>query len=58
MILNDYSGGNWQDPCIPGLWIEGVGSVSLPLSAEQGQLILSKAKQAPFGMFHELDMKK
>lgn len=36
-------------PVLPGLQIEGVGEVALPLTATQAKAIRSKAHQAPYG---------
>jgi len=36
-------------PSIPGLLVEGVGEISLPLLSQQAQSLMTVARQAPFG---------
>ena len=43
------TGGVAKFPCLPGLQIDGVGEISLPLSLSQAEQIKSVGKQAPYG---------
>ena len=39
----------FEDAVSPGLWIEGIGNVGLPLSDRDAKAIISVAHKAPFG---------
>jgi hypothetical protein len=38
-----------MDPIFPGLMIQNVGEISLPLSEHQDKDIVNQCEQAPFG---------
>ncbi len=38
------------DPCFPGLEIENIGTIALPLIENQAKDIISQCQQAPFGL--------
>ena len=43
-------GGFLPELCLPGLVVENVGHISLPVQDEQAQKIIEVAKKAPFGL--------
>lgn len=45
----NFSASGKLDPILPGLRIDGVGEVALPLSEHQALQIIQKCQQAPFG---------
>ncbi|KAL3667357.1 hypothetical protein V7S43_007583 [Phytophthora oleae] len=42
-------------PALPGLYIDGVGLISLPLIQEQATVLIGKCEKSPFG--HNMDTK-
>ncbi|KAG1689818.1 hypothetical protein DVH05_001851 [Phytophthora capsici] len=53
----EYTFGGCADtlPALPGLYIDGVGLVSLPLTQEQATAVIAKCQKSPFG--HNMDTK-
>ncbi|KAE9272669.1 hypothetical protein PF008_g30045, partial [Phytophthora fragariae] len=53
----EYSFGGRADtlPVAPGLVVDGVGSISLPLGQEQAEKLIAKCEKSPFG--HNYDTK-
>ncbi|KAG1689839.1 hypothetical protein DVH05_001873 [Phytophthora capsici] len=53
----EYTFGGCADtlPALPGLYIDGVGLVSPPLTQEQATVVIAKCQKSPFG--HNMDTK-
>ncbi|RLN95234.1 hypothetical protein BBJ28_00021301 [Nothophytophthora sp. Chile5] len=47
----EYSFGGQADtlPVLPGLFVDGVGSVPLPLSKEHAEILVARCEKSPFG---------
>lgn len=56
-LAGEYTFGGLADtlPAIPGLVVEGVGAISVPLTEENAEKLIAKAEKSPFG--HNFDTK-